>query len=90
MAETDGATKEKELSNSIEELLKSLAAEEIENDPVLMREIAQLLNFKFGLSRKDFERLFMTFAENRKHYQSLYKAIEEEVINKSSLSSFKI
>ena len=70
--------------------MKYLPADEIENDPVLIKEIVQLLNYKFGLDSPSYERLFGTFAENRRNYQNLYKAIEDEVITRGSLGSFKV
>jgi hypothetical protein len=67
-----------------------LPKEELENDPSLIKEIGQLLNFKIGLDERSYSSLFASFAENRKNYMNIYKAIEEEVLNKNSLNSFKI
>ena len=81
---------ENELLQEVGKLLRALPAETIENDPVLAKEVAQLLNYKLGLDRKSYERLFGEFAAKRKQYQHLFKAIEEEVVGRNSLGSFKI
>ena len=70
-------------------MLADLPAEEVENDPVLLKEVAGLLTHRFGLDADSYQQLVVGFANNQKLYQNIYKAFEEEIIERNPVASFK-
>ena len=61
--------------------IKSLEEEDLKNEK-LIGKINEVLNQKLGVDKETFEGLMVEYANNEKIYEDIFKAVEDELINK--------
>lgn len=71
--------------NEVSSLLESLSPESIEKDVKLLCNLNAALNSKVGIDKEMFAELKKEHEKEQKMYNSLFDAIEDELINKADL-----
>ena len=80
----DGFENEAELKTQILEALDSLDEEDLK-DSDLIKTMNKIFNNKVGVDKAIFESLRKEYEKNHQTYLDMFKAIDEEIIQKSEI-----